>query len=87
MQILTFALLALYMLVMPMLFSSWYGLYLGDRHMNAQQRQTSRIVMVIATLLWPIVLPLSYLELLKKVKRYERQSLAQPQFAPVSQVY
>jgi hypothetical protein len=86
MQVLTYGLLALYAIVMPMLFTNWYGLYIQESGMSLNQRQTSRIVIMIATALWPIVLPLSYLELLKKVKRYERQSqLAQPNF--VTEMY
>ncbi len=75
MQALIYGLLAFYAIVMPMLFTNWYGLYCQDAGMSLNQRQTSRIVIMLATLLWPIVLPMSYLELLKKVKRYERQSL------------
>jgi uncharacterized membrane protein len=86
MQVLIYGLLAFYAIVMPMLFTNWYGLYSQEAGMSLNQRQTSRIVIMVATLLWPIVLPMSYLELLKKVKRYERQSLlATPNF--VSEIY
>jgi hypothetical protein len=74
MQVLIFALIVLYALVMSILFSNWYALFQGDRNMSASQRQTARIVIMIATLLWPVVLPISYLELIKKLKRYEPQS-------------
>lgn len=74
MQVLIYGLLAFYAVMMPMLFTNWYGLYSQEAGMSLNQRQTSRIVIMVATLLWPIVLPMSYLELLKKVKRYERQS-------------
>jgi hypothetical protein len=74
MQVLIYGLLAFYTVMMPMLFTNWYGLYSQEAGMSLNQRQTSRIVIMVATLLWPIVLPMSYLELLKKVKRYERQS-------------
>jgi uncharacterized membrane protein len=74
MQVLIYGLLAFYAIVMPMLFTNWYRLYSQEAGMSLKQRQTSRIVIMVATLLWPIVLPMSYLELLKKVKRYERQS-------------
>jgi hypothetical protein len=86
MQVLIYGLLALYVIVMPMLFTNWYGLYIQESGMSLHQRQTSRLVIMIATALWPIVLPMSYLELLKKVKRYERQSvMAQANF--MSQSY
>jgi hypothetical protein len=86
MQVLIYGLLVLYAIVMPMLFTNWYGLYIQESGMSLHQRQTSRLVIMIATALWPIVLPMSYLELLKKVKRYERQSvMAQANF--MSQSY
>jgi hypothetical protein len=86
MQVLIYGLLAFYAVVMPMLFTNWYRLYRQSAGMSLNQRQISRIVIMVATLLWPIVLPMSYLELLKKVKRYERQSLTtMPNFA--SEIY
>ncbi|MFM2430268.1 MAG: hypothetical protein RLZZ511_1481 [Cyanobacteriota bacterium] len=72
--VLTYGLLALYAFVMPVLFTNWYGLYLQETRMTVHQRQISRIVLIIATLLWPIVLPMTYVELLQKIKRYERRS-------------
>jgi hypothetical protein len=71
---LSYGLLALYAFVMPVLFTNWYGLYIQATGMTTQQRQTCRIVLIIATVLWPIVLPLTYIELLQKVKRYERRT-------------
>jgi hypothetical protein len=59
-------------LFMPVLFFNWYGLYQKSADMTTAERQICRVVLMIATLAWPIVLPLSYMELLNKVKRYER---------------
>jgi hypothetical protein len=72
MQVLIYGIIALYIVMLPVLFFNWYGLYQNDSDMTESERQISRIVLVIATAIWPIVLPLSYLELLSKVKRYER---------------
>jgi hypothetical protein len=72
MQVLIYGIIALYLVMLPVLFFNWYGLYQSDSDMTESERQISRIVLVIATAIWPIVLPLSYLELLSKVKRYER---------------
>jgi hypothetical protein len=72
MQVLIYGIIALYVVMLPVLFFNWYGLYQSDSDMTESERQISRIVLVIATAIWPIVLPLSYLELLSKVKRYER---------------
>jgi hypothetical protein len=72
MQVLIYGIIALYIVMLPVLFFNWYGLYQNDSDMTESERQISRIVLVIATAIWPIVLPLSYLELLGKVKRYKR---------------
>lgn len=56
---------------MPMLIISWYGIHIKDPAMSPSERRWSLLVFAIATLLWPIVLPLTYVELLSKVKRYE----------------
>jgi hypothetical protein len=74
MQLLFYGLIALYVIVMPILFLNWYGFYQQEEDLTSAERQASRIVMVIATVLWPIVLPLSYLELMGKLKRYERRT-------------
>jgi hypothetical protein len=74
MQLLCYGLIALYVAVMPILFLNWYGFYQQEEALTDAERQASRIVMVIATVLWPIVLPLSYLELMSKLKRYERMT-------------
>ncbi|MEB3292840.1 MAG: hypothetical protein VKJ24_06750 [Synechococcales bacterium] len=72
MQMLSLSVLTCYFLVMPVLFWNWITVFRKDRGMSSAERQLSLVVLAIATLLWPIVLPLSYLELLGKVKRYER---------------
>jgi hypothetical protein len=88
MQMLLYGLLTCYLIAMPILFFNWYDLYQHESQMTHAERQISRMVLGIATLLWPIVLPLSYLELIRKVKRYEQQDRRlKPEFTAISEVY
>jgi hypothetical protein len=63
---------AFYVLVMPILFISWVSFFRQDHEMSAEDRHISFFVIAIATLLWPIVIPFAYLELLEKFKRSNR---------------
>jgi hypothetical protein len=72
MQTMFYGLMTCYCLMMPILFANWYGLHAKDADMSRTERRLSMLVLTIATLLWPVVLPLTYIELLSKVKRYER---------------
>jgi Trk-type K+ transport system membrane component len=76
MQVLTVGLVVLYVVMMPILWLNWYRLYQQESDMSDTERQISRVVLTLATTLWPIVLPLSYLELLAKVRRYEQIMVA-----------
>jgi hypothetical protein len=87
MQVMVYGLMVLYAVMMPLLFCNWYGLYQKDANMTDAERQISRIVLMIATALWPIVLPLSYMELLSKVKRYERQLVKSHAAYAIPEVY
>jgi hypothetical protein len=72
MQILTGLLLVIYGVVAPVLFLKWAELMRGDRPQSRRERLLSRWVILLATALWPIVLPLSYLELLERVQHQKR---------------
>jgi hypothetical protein len=75
MQIVIGTLLVIYGVVAPVLFFKWLELMSRDRHLSRRERLLSRWVVLIATAFWPIVLPLSYLELLERVRRQERHSV------------
>ncbi len=72
MQVLIGSLLVIYGVVAPVLFFKWVGLMRQDRPATRRERVLSRCVVLIATALWPIVLPLTYLELLERVRHQER---------------
>jgi Zn-dependent protease with chaperone function len=69
MQTLSFLLGVFYLVMMPILVASWLGFFRQDSNMSKEEKQVSLMVLTIATLLWPIVLPFAYLELLSKFKR------------------
>jgi hypothetical protein len=70
-QILIGSILTIYGVVAPVLFFKWVELMGRDRNASRRERLLSRWVVLIATALWPIVLPLTYLELLERVRRQE----------------
>jgi heme/copper-type cytochrome/quinol oxidase subunit 2 len=70
-QILIGLLLVLYSLVAPVLFWKWLELMMGDRQQSRRERILSKWIVIIATIFWPIVLPLTYLELLERVRHRE----------------
>jgi uncharacterized membrane protein len=73
MQTILYGLFVCYLLVMPVLFVNWFGMFQQDTEATGVERQMSWIVLVLATLAWPVVLPFTYVELLAKVRRYERR--------------
>lgn len=73
MQIVFFLLAAIYLIVMPILFVNWLGFFRYDAEtLTGDEKQVSLSVIAIATLLWPLVLPFAYLELLDKFRRSTR---------------
>jgi hypothetical protein len=51
------------------LFCEWLNFFLADVDMTSHQRFYSGIVLILGTLLWPLVIPFAYLELLKFQKK------------------
>lgn len=58
-----------YVLVIPILFLRWVSFFREDENLSGEEKKMSWLVIAIATLLWPVVLPFAYLELLCKLKR------------------
>ncbi len=64
--------IAFYSLLMPILFVNWLGFFREDLSLTKSEKQLSMVVIAIATLFWPIVIPFAYLELLGKFQRSAR---------------
>ncbi len=72
MQPLLLLFIAFYSLLMPVLFVSWLGFFREDLDLSKSEKYLSMVVIAIAMLLWPIVLPFAYLELLGKFQKSTR---------------
>ncbi|MCA1995381.1 MAG: hypothetical protein LDL41_25535 [Coleofasciculus sp. S288] len=53
---------ATYVLSALFCFATWFNVFRKDTHLSPEQKRISKRVLIVATLLWPIVVPISYLE-------------------------
>lgn len=53
-------------------FMQWLGFFIDDKEMNLVQRYLSMVILAVATILWPLIVPLAYLELLKFHKKHKQ---------------
>lgn len=65
MKIFLCALVFDYLLMASCFFNKWLKLFNQDSTMSSEDRLLSKWILVIATILWPIVVPIAYIELLK----------------------
>lgn len=70
--LLTHLAIVFYLVLAYCFFNQWLDFILNDEEMASQQRFLSSWFLVIATVLWPIVVPFAYLELLKFHKKHKR---------------
>lgn len=55
----------IYLLIAATLFTIWLEFFKRDRTWNTQERLSGFVTLVIATIFWPLVLPIAYIEVLK----------------------
>lgn len=53
--------------------SQWLFFLMSDEDMSREQRYLSGIILVLITILWPIIVPFAYLELLKFHRKYNKE--------------
>jgi hypothetical protein len=70
-MLITYLVIIFYLIMASCFFNQWLVFFLADEEMDSEQRFYSTIVLVIATILWPIVVPLAYLELLKFHRKHK----------------
>lgn len=58
-----------YLAIASCLFTHWQELMQQDVYMTSGQWVVSKVLLVVATIFWPIVVPFAYLELLLKSKK------------------
>lgn len=61
-----------YLVIAYFIFTEWLFFFMSDKEMNPGQRFWSRIILFIATLVWPVIVPFAYLELLRFHKKYKK---------------
>ncbi|GAX41218.1 hypothetical protein NIES4075_21870 [Tolypothrix sp. NIES-4075] len=61
----------IYLVMAYCFFAEWLHFFLQDEQMNLEQRLFSGVILVIASILWIIVVPFAYLELLKFHKKHK----------------
>ncbi|MCX7596334.1 MAG: hypothetical protein N2235_21765 [Fischerella sp.] len=70
--ILAYSVILIYLVMTYYFFSAWLDFFLQDKEMNSAQRSFSGVILVLASILWPIVVPFAYLELLKFHKKHKK---------------
>ena len=61
-----------YLIMACCFFTQWLGFFIDDKEMTSTQRYLSLLVLILATILWPLIVPLAYLELLKFHKKHKQ---------------
>ncbi|BAY81347.1 hypothetical protein NIES267_08230 [Calothrix parasitica NIES-267] len=61
-----------YLIMACCFFIQWLGFFIDDKEMTPTQRYLSMFVLILATILWPLIVPLAYLELLKFHKKHKQ---------------
>lgn len=69
--LLTYLAIIIYLVMAYCFFAEWLDFFLQDEQMNLEQRLFSGVILVIASILWIIVVPFAYLELLKFHKKHK----------------
>lgn len=70
MQCLLMTLVFTYVLVSLYFFKTWIFFFRQEVSLSSEDILLSKIVLVTASILWPIVVPISYIKLIKKQVRY-----------------
>lgn len=65
-----------YLLMAIRLFNVWFKIFKKDYSMSPEDRQGYMMILVIITILWPVVVPFAYLELLNAKETVKTSSTA-----------
>ncbi|WP_446401843.1 hypothetical protein [Coleofasciculus sp. C1-SOL-03] len=55
-------LLTIYLLIAGLFCLNWLNAFQKETNLSAEQKTRCRIVFIVATVLWPLTFPISYLE-------------------------
>jgi hypothetical protein len=68
MEILTITLIVSYLLISLCFFINWLNFFKQKQNLAPEDRFLSLVILVIATIFWPVAVPISCMELLKAKK-------------------
>lgn len=60
------ALVCAYLVMAYLLFRNWLYLFKKDGSLDRTDKLFSTVTLVVATILWPVIVPFAYLQLLKQ---------------------
>ena len=66
MKLIIVTLVVVYLLMAPCYFNTWWEFFKRDTSLSSEDRLLSTITLLVATVMWPIVVPIAYLELLRE---------------------
>jgi Trk-type K+ transport system membrane component len=55
-----------YLIMTPLFFSIWLNFFQRDSSLSYREKRLSWVILLTATILWPVVVLIAYLELLSK---------------------
>lgn len=67
-------LVAFYFVIATLLVRSWLRFYFQDKGLSPTTKVISIFIIAIAALLWPLAVPIAYLELLNKIQQSKIES-------------
>jgi predicted neutral ceramidase superfamily lipid hydrolase len=55
-----------YLLIARSFFTTWLAIFQQDTQLTSEEKFLAIVILILSTVLWPVVLPLAYLELISK---------------------
>ncbi|MEO8890403.1 MAG: hypothetical protein ABI417_02525 [Coleofasciculaceae cyanobacterium] len=75
MIIIMFILVLFYLAILQRVFKVWLKFFQQDSDISPQEKRLSWFILIVGAILWPLVVPISYLGLLeKKLKQQNSES-------------
>ncbi len=74
-----FILVCVYLIILQQVFNVWLKFFQQDHSISPEEKQLSWIILIIGAILWPIVVPISYLRLLEAKLAHQQSNLEEEQ--------
>jgi Trk-type K+ transport system membrane component len=69
MEIIPVSLVIVYLIIATCFFRIWFKFFYRDSSLSSEEKRLSWLILLIATFLWFVAVPIAYLELLSKVPK------------------